>query len=441
MNLINHEAEQYVIGACLLGEILELDALRPEYFAVEAHREAYTLISSEWARGHGVDVLSLDSGLPDGPAKEQGIGYWGACVASALPSMAGRYAAIVRDCAIRREMTSVAGRLADMAHQVGPVVEHINEASEAIAKLAEGNVKTGAKRLKDIFDNHLAVIGDRWNGVVHGLDTGFVDLDRHIRFRAGNVIVLAARPAMGKTSAAMQFATHLAQHGPVFVSSQEMADGELADRLISSAGRVKLSSVIGGQMEQEEHDRFHYAVGKLKDLPLYIDDSAGQTLADIRSKARAIHRNKPLKAIVVDYLQLMSGKGENRNSEVEALSRGFKAMAKEFECPVILLSQLNRGVEQRPNKRPHLADLRDSGAIEQDADIVLMLYRDEVYNPDSPDKGTAELLIRKNRQGQTGFVRLTWIGEMTMFADCDYQEARAFNDPQLKPYAKRGFDD
>lgn len=439
MNLINHEAEQAVIGSCLLGEVLEIDALRPEHFAIDSHREAYAFILGEWAKNHPVDVLSLDSGLPDGPAKSEGLGYWGSCANSSVPSMAARYASIVKECAMRREMVSVANRLHDMAQQRGDVAEHINAASEAISSLAEGSIKGGARRIGEVLDKHLAVIGDRWDGKDQGVTTGFADLDRIVRFRAGNVVVLAARPAMGKTSAAMQFAVHLAENGPVFVSSQEMSDGELADRLIASKGRIGLGGVIGGKLSHDEHDRFHYAVSTLKDLPLYIDDSAGQTLADIRTKARAIHRHHALNGIVIDYLQLMSGKGENRNSEVETLSRGFKAMAKEFGCPVILLSQLNRGVEQRPNKRPQLSDLRDSGAIEQDADIVLMLYRDEVYNPDSPDKGTAELLIRKNRQGQTGFVRLTWIGEMTMFADCDYHEARATND--YKPYARGGFDD
>lgn len=426
MSLINTEAEQAVIGACLLGEVLEIDALAPDHFAIESHREAFAFIVAEWAKSRAVDVLSLDASLPDGTAaKAEGLGYWGQCASSALPSMAQRYAAIVRDCAIRRQMVAVADKLAGMAQDRGPVIDHINEASEAIANLANGQVKKGARRISEVLDSHLAVIGDRWDGVVHGADTGFADLDQFMRFRAGNIIVLAARPSMGKTSCAMQFAMHLAQQGPVFVSSQEMAEGELADRLLASQGRIKLASVIGGSMTSDEHDRFHYAVNSVRDLPLYIDDSAGQTLADIRTKARAIHRNNPLKAIVVDYLQLMSGKGENRNTEVEALSRGFKAMAKEFCCPVILLSQLNRGVEQRPNKRPVLSDLRDSGAIEQDADIVLMLYRDEVYHPDSPDVGTAELLVRKNRQGKTGFVRLTWIGEMTMFADCAYSDSRA----------------
>lgn len=439
MNLVNIEAEQAVIGACLLGEVLEIDALLPEHFAVDSHREAFAFIATEWAKNHPVDVLALDAGLPEGsPAKNEGLGYWGQCASSSVPSMAMRYAGIVRECAIRREMVAVSSRLAEMAQQHGPVIEHINAASEAIANLASGQVKKSARLIREVLDSHLAVIGDRWDGVVHGADTGFADLDRFMRFRPGNVIVLAARPSMGKTSCAMQFATHLAHQGPVFVSSQEMAEGELADRLLSSQGRISLSSVIGGGMSSDEHDRFHVAVGSLMDLPLYIDDSAGQTLADIRAKARAIHRVRPLKGIVIDYLQLMSGKGENRNSEVEALSRGFKAMAKEFGCPVILLSQLNRGVEQRPNKRPVLSDLRDSGAIEQDADIVLMLYRDEVYNPDSEDKGTAELLIRKNRQGKTGFVRLTWIGEMTMFGNCDYTDARQ---REQLPQKRRGFDD
>lgn len=439
MSLVATDAEQCIIGACLLGEILDLGALRPEDFGIDAHRDAFAHVQRMWAEKRPLDVVLFDDTLPeDSAAKREGLAYWGQCAANSFPSLALSYVGRVRDAAMRRRMLALADSIAAAAHnRSGDLLEQINAAAEGVAELSGEQAPKGARRINEVLDSHLTVIGDRWDGVVHGVDTGFIDLDRFMRFRAGNVIVLAARPAMGKTSLAMQFATHLAQHGPVFVSSQEMSEGELADRLLASRGQVWLSKIIGGEMNGEDHDRFHFAVGSLRDLPLYIDDSAGQSLAAIRAKVRAIHRKQPVAGVVIDYLQLMSGKGENRNSEVEALSRGFKAMAKEFACPVILLSQLNRGVEQRPNKRPQLSDLRDSGAIEQDADIVLMLYRDDVYHQNSLDAGTAELLVRKNRQGQTGFVRLTWVGAMTTFENCDYHAAKSVEVPP-RPFKHNG---
>ena len=202
---------------------------------------------------------------------------------------------------------------------------------------------------------------------------------------------------------------------PALILSMEMGDTELADRLIANAGRVALSAVLAGDMEGDNGDRIMTAVSKLHDLPLIIDEQGGLTMFDVASKARSVKRKHGLSLMVVDYLQLMSGDGDTRNSQIEQITRGMKSLAKELQIPIVLLSQLSRKCEERTNRRPIPSDLRESGAIEQDADVILMVYRDEVYSPDSPDKGTAELIVAKNRQGAIGTVRLAYIGDQTRF--------------------------
>ena len=224
---------------------------------------------------------------------------------------------------------------------------------------------------------------------------------------------------MGKTSLATNIAFHVASEGKTaLILSMEMAAQELADRLIAQAGSVPLAEVLAGNMEGDTGERIMVGVSRLAELPIVIDNQGGLTLFELASKARSVKRRKGnLGLIVVDYLQLMDGEGDNRNSQIEGISRGVKALAKELEVPIILLSQLNRSCESRTNRRPVASDLRESGAIEQDADVICMVYRDEIYNRDSPDRGTAEVGIIKNRQGAPGMVRLSYVGQYTRFAN------------------------
>lgn len=426
--LFNAMAEQIVIGCCLQGEVIAdvLDGLRPEHFAVESHREAFATILRTWSRGRPLDAVTLDDALPDGTAKREGLAYWTDCAeagfsASLLPG----HVSTVRNKAARRALAAVADKIASLAHSEGRVDELMASASALLGDIAEGETRGGPRLIADVLREHLATVGERWEGRRDGLMTGFADLDRALGgMRPGNLVLIAARPAMGKTSLAMQVAANVAEGRAVVVFSQEMAASELADRLIAFKGGVDLGKVIRGGMTEDEHGRFNAGVLRARDLALYVDDAPAQRVADIRAKAMKVRRQRDVGLVVVDYLQLMTGDGANRNAEIEQISRGLKALAKELGCPVVALSQLSRKCEERPNKRPMLSDLRDSGAIEQDADIVLMIYRDEIYNPASADAGTAEILIRKNRQGAVGDVRLTWRGEVTAFGNCDYQASR-----------------
>ncbi len=272
--------------------------------------------------------------------------------------------------------------------------------------------------IRDVLTRSVGLLQKRGEGGESGLATGFSDLDSRLTggMRPGNLIIVAGRPAMGKTAFAVDVAMRVAmERHPALILSMEMGDTELADRLIANAGRVALSAVLAGDMEGDNGDRIMTAVSKLHDLPLIIDEQGGLTMFDVASKARSVKRKHGLSLMVVDYLQLMSGDGDTRNSQIEQITRGMKSLAKELQIPIVLLSQLSRKCEERTNRRPIPSDLRESGAIEQDADVILMVYRDEVYSPDSPDKGTAELIVAKNRQGAIGTVRLAYIGDQTRF--------------------------
>ena len=257
---------------------------------------------------------------------------------------------------------------------------------------------------------------------VTGVATGFTDLDRYTSgFQEGDLVVIAGRPSMGKTALALNIAEHiaLALKMPVAVFSMEMGATQLAMRLMGSVGRIDQQNVRTGRLTNDDWERLSGALGRLNDAPLHIDETPALNALELRARARRLSRQYggKLGAIVVDYLQLMQavGDGENRATEISEISRSLKALAKELKVPVMALSQLNRSLEQRPNKRPVMSDLRESGAIEQDADVILFIYRDEVYNPDTPDKGVAEIIIGKQRNGPIGTVSLTWIGQYTRF--------------------------
>jgi replicative DNA helicase len=333
----------------------------------------------------------------------------------------------VRDRALLRQMISAANEIADQAfHPEGRSSEEIlNEAEQKIFRIAENrpnqggpeNVNTLLKKAVDRIDTLFNSDGD-----LTGVTTGFDDLDaKTAGLQPSDLIIVAARPSMGKTTFAMNLVENalMASDKPVLVFSLEMPADQLVTRMLSSLGRIDQTRVRTGTLEEEDWPKLTTAVNMMRDKPLFIDDQAGISPNEMRTRARRIVREHgELSLIMIDYLQLMQMKTKNiesRTQEISEISRSLKALAKELECPVVALSQLNRSLEQRPNKRPVNSDLRESGAIEQDADVIMFIYRDEVYNEDSEHKGVAEIIIGKQRNGPIGTSRLAFIGKYTKF--------------------------
>jgi replicative DNA helicase len=340
-----------------------------------------------------------------------------------------RYAEIVRERSILRKLVTASDEISTNAFNPKgrPVAAILDEAEQKIFNIGEEGARTkqGFQSMDtlvvDLLDR-VQEMADNPNDVT-GVPTGFYDLDRMTAgFQAGDLIVLAARPSMGKTALAINIAEHVALNEglPVAVFSMEMGAAQLAVRIVGSIGRIDQSHLRTGKLTDEEWPRLTEAIEKLRTISLHIDESAGLTSSELRANARRLSRQcGKLGLIVVDYLQLMSGSssdGENRATELGEISRGLKMLARELQCPVIALSQLNRSVEQRPDKRPMMSDLRESGAIEQDADIIMFIYRDEYYTKDAcKEPGVAEVIIAKQRNGPTGVVKLAFMNKITKF--------------------------
>ena len=422
------ESEQSIIGALLIDPLAadRLGSLRPEHCYNESHRVILAEILRMVAAGKPVDVITVAEELSAHGHDEQtgGLAYLGELAANSAGSRnIGRYAETVTNKALERQLLGASETIRATVTGVGTTKEKLTAAQSAVMGITEAVASRQPKIMREILISAAETLTQRSSGNVRCLSSGFVDLDRQLSggFRPGNLIVLAGRPAMGKTSLAVNIAYQVARHGsPSLFLSMEMPEQELADRLIAQSGSVFLSAVLAGDMEGDNGDRIMCAVSILENLPLVIDDQGGLTLFDVASKARSVKRKHGLGLLVLDYLQLMSGDGDNRNQQIEQITRGLKALAKELDIPIIALSQLSRKCEERTNKRPMNSDLRESGAIEQDADVILFVYRDEEYNPNSPDKGTAEVIIGKNRQGQNGMVRMAYQGCYTRFTDLDH---------------------
>ena len=287
----------------------------------------------------------------------------------------------------------------------------------------QGPKAGGPQEINPLLTKAVEKIDELYNsgGDITGLSTGYTELDKMTSgLQDSDLVIVAGRPSSGKTSFAMNMVEHavLNQEKPILVFSMEMPASQLIVRLLSSIGKIDQTRIRNGKLEQEDWPKLSTAVSKLKDVPLYIDDTPALTPTEIRSRARRVAREHGgLGMVMVDYMQLMrvAGFTEGRTAEISEISRNLKAIAKEFECPMVAVSQLNRSLEQRPNKRPVNSDLRESGAIEQDADVIMFIYRDEVYNEDSPDKGTAEIIIGKQRNGPIGMCRLAFMGHFTRF--------------------------
>jgi len=429
------EAEQSVLGGLMLDNDAADrigDAVGADDFYSDAHRIVYRHITQLIADGKPADVVTVSEALASTQKLDYvgGLAYLGA-LAQNVPTAANirHYANIVRERSILRQLAATATEIAESAfNPLGRSAKTVLDEAEAkVLHIAEQGSR-GASNFQ-LIGRVLPAVVERIETLynrddpsdVTGVPTGFADLDKMTSgFQPGDLVVVAGRPSMGKTALALNIGENVALNTgmPVAVFSMEMGASQLAMRLIGSVGKLDQHKLRTGRLQNDDWDRLSTALGRLSEAPILIDETPALNAIEVRSRARRLMRQYgKLGLVIVDYLQLMQAttQGENRATEISEISRSMKSLAKELSVPVVALSQLNRSLEQRPNKRPVMSDLRESGAIEQDADVIVFIYRDEVYNAESADKGTAEIIIGKQRNGPIGTVRLTFLGEFTRF--------------------------
>jgi replicative DNA helicase len=426
------EAERSVIGGLLLSNdswdavaeiVTSEDFYRPE------HRAIFRQIAKLIDRGEPVDVVTVaDQLLATGELDAAGGHTYLADLVEQTPTVANvrAYATAVHERAVLRRLINAAQDIASAGFNPSgrSADELLDEAERKIMQISEDNPKMGGPRgISPLVFGAVERIEELFNtgGDITGLTTGFIDLDRMTSgLQPSDLVIVAGRPSMGKTSFAMNLVENAAERSekPIVVFSMEMPAEQLVIRMLSSIGRIDQSRVRTGKLEEPDWKKLSDAALRLKQTQIFIDDTPALTPTELRSRARRLAREHGgLGMIMVDYLQLMrvAGNNEGRTAEISEISRSLKAIAKEFKCPMVALSQLNRSLEQRPNKRPVNSDLRESGAIEQDADVIMFIYRDEVYHEDSPDKGVAEIIIGKQRNGPIGTCKLAFQGQFTRF--------------------------
>ena len=429
----NLDAEESVLGALLLSRdalntVAELGLTGAEFYK-PAHQHIYEAIRSLTASGQPVDVVTVADELRRaGLLDELGGSPYLIELQSRTPAIsnAGRYAKIVQDTALARRLIAVSSEIAEMAYGEGDdVVRMLDAAESKMFEVAERRVTDSTRPINTILTdvmNNLEDLYERRSSIT-GTPTGFPDLDELLNgLQPSTLNIIGARPSMGKTALALCMAINVAKHTrlPVLFFSLEMGHFELAQRVLSIEAKVDSKKIRTGNLEQADWSKISGAIGRLE-VELLIDENPNVTVMEIRAKARRVKaRSGGLGLIVVDYLQLMSGTGaENRQLEISEISRGLKILARELETPIIALSQLSRNLETRADKRPMLSDLRESGSIEQDADVVMFIYRDEVYNPESSEKAKAEVIVSKHRAGPIGGVPLVFLKEYTRFESAE----------------------
>ena len=433
------DAERAVIGAMLVSETAVAavaERLDARHFYSEVHRIIYGAMMRLYSRGDPIDQLTLTNELRSVSEFERvgGRPYVFQIVESVpTAANAGRYAEIVRGKALLRAVIDVGSRITEDAfREPENVTEALDSAEQLIYGVSNQTLREHLAPVSELAPGALEMIQRLYEqeGEVTGVETGFEDLDRLTTgFHKSDLVILAARPAMGKTAMALNAIWHAASENkmPVAIFSLEMSKEQLVQRLISQTTRIPAQALRSGNVKAEDWPKLVRGVAEVSRAPIWIDDTAGVTLMEIRAKVRRLSSQlnargeTPLSLVVVDYLQLMIGgdarnRQENRQQEIAEISRGLKVLARDLDVPVLAIAQLSRAVESRHDKRPMLSDLRDSGAIEQDADMVMFLYRDEYYNPDSDDKGIAEVIVGKHRNGPTGKVQLAWMEQYTKFA-------------------------
>ncbi len=442
------EAEQSLLGGLMLNKTAwdnVADVVTADDFYRNDHRLIFAAIGALVNDGHPCDVVTASEHLDKRGelGKAGGLEYL-ASLANETPGAANAraYANIVRERSMLRSLINAGNEIAGSAFSTDgrAATELVDEAERRVFAIAEKGARgrSGFRSLKQILPETVDRIDllHQSEGDITGVSTGFTEFDKLTAgLQAGDLVIVAGRPSMGKTTLAVNIAENAAIGGKVSTAiySMEMPAQQLAFRMISSLGRVDMKHLRTGRFPDEDWSRINTAVQLMSDAPIFIDDTAGLSPTEIRARARRLQREHGLGLIVIDYLQLMTvpGNKENRATEISEISRSLKALARELELPIIVLSQLNRSVEQRTDKRPVMSDLRESGAIEQDADLIVFIYREEVYNPDTPKKGLADIAIAKQRNGPIGDFLLTFVGRYTKFENFvpDSYGEQAFPEP------------
>ncbi|OQB06705.1 MAG: Replicative DNA helicase [bacterium ADurb.Bin212] len=433
----NLDAERSILGASLLDKnalIKIIDIVTAQDFYDENHGLIFEAMLTLFEKRRPIDIVTLTEQLESEKILDQvgGASYLTDLV-NGTPSAANvvHYAKIVSDKAVLRRLIEASSNISELGFdEDAEISETLDKAEQSLFAVSQKFMKDKFVAVKDIlteaFDRIDKIHKDKDKGALRGVPSGFRDLDAITAgFQKSDLIILAARPSMGKTSIVLNIAEHIAieEKIPVGIFSLEMSKEQLVDRLLSSQAGVDSWKLRTGNLSDEDFPRIGYAMGVLSEAPMYFDDTPGQNVMEIRAKARRLQMEHGLGLIIIDYLQLMEGRSKggdpNRVQEISEISRSLKGLARELNVPVIALSQLSRAVEHRPDKRPQLSDLRESGSIEQDADVVMFLYRDEYYDPETDKKGITEILIKKHRNGPTGFVEVYFQPEQMRFRDLE----------------------
>ena len=433
------EAEQAIIGSMLTDRdavISAIEVLKPDDFYREDNKTIYEAILNLYNRSEPIDIITVRAEL-ESMGKIDNVGglEYLAELPEKVPTTANamKYIKIVEEKSSLRKLIRTANEIIELGYNPTEEVDNIMEGAEKkIFNIMQDKDQKGYSPLKDVLVESFTKLEELYNRKQHitGVPSGFTDLDyRTAGFHGSELILIAARPAMGKTAFALNIATNAALKAnvPVAVFSLEMSKEQLVNRILCSESMVDSNKVRTGKLEEDDWTKLAGAIGPLSEAEMYIDDTPGINIMEIRAKCRKLKIEKNIGLVVIDYLQLIQGtgkRGASREQEISEISRSLKILAKELDVPVIALSQLSRAAEQRPDHRPMLSDLRESGAIEQDADIVMFLYRDDYYNEDSEKKNIAEVIIAKHRGGSTGTVELLWLGNYTKFVNIE----RRFDD-------------
>jgi replicative DNA helicase len=429
------EAEQSVLGSLLIDRnaLSEVGGkLKAEHFYLEKHKEIYEAIMTLYEESLPVDIVTVSDVLQKrGTLDKVGDLDYIAQLANSVPTTANvsHYVSIIEDKALLRSLITSSGKIMDMGYQGSMEgTDVLNEAEKSVFAISQSLNRTGLEPINSLLDKTFSQLEElcQNTGDLTGVPSGFMDLDRKTSgFQNSDLILIAARPAMGKTSFVLNIAVNAAlRNFPVAIFSLEMSRTQLVNRILALESMVELEKMRTGKLDAEDWKKIGYSLGPLSKSPVYIDDNAGINTMEMMSKLRKLKLEKGLGLVVIDYLQLMEGrkKTENRQQEISDISRSLKVMAKELNVPIIALSQLSRAPEQRNDHRPILSDLRESGAIEQDADLVMFLYRDDYYNDESDKRNIVEVIISKHRNGSTGTIELAWLPQYTKFGNRMFDE-------------------